>query len=327
VRTVAKQYYLKSAIYGVLWALICCIFTLSCQKSTQSHKHLRFILDRPANPNHVPLYVGHALGYFREEGIFLDIQKPSTSTPLAMLDDNNADFVCASLPRVFRAVARGHNIAIVGKLIQKPTKGFLVLQSSNIKSIHDFNGRIVGYDGAYSILPSAEVLFDNNNIQVGCRLNLEDEAINELVNKKIDIIYGALRNIEPEYLKHIGHKVRFFLASDMGMPEYDEVVIAAHASLRSDPKLVCGFQTALQRSITFCRENPQLAFEMYANLLQAKSRKTIQWEEKSWQQTLPILAETQKFSLEAVQKLADWHFENGLVGIPADVPSQFIQNI
>lgn len=310
-------------ILVVLLGLFCITLIQSCDSKARS-VHLKLILDRPANPNHIPLYVGHAMGYFRDEGIFLDIHKPQTDKPLEQLDNKSADLVLASLPRVFRAIARKSNIYLVGKLVDAPLKGFLVLQRSGMKTISDFNGRIMGYDGAYSILPSAEVLLDHNNVQVGCRLNLCDEAINELVSNKIDIVYGALANLEPEYLKFLGHKVRFFLVSNLGMPDYEEVVIAAHAGVQT---AIPAFQKALQRSIDFCREKPQLAFEMYANILQNKNRKTLAWEESSWNLTIPMLSKEQTFSYTSAKTLADWQYDNGLVGAPVDVTRCFIPKL
>lgn len=325
--TVSKfcvPYISRTALYGVLLALVCSFFVVSCKKFTASPVHLCLVLDRPANPNHIPLYVGNALGYFKEAGIFIDIQKPTTDSTLAQLQEGTADLALASLPRVFQTIGRKGSVAVVGKLIDKPTKGFLTLKSSGLKSVQDFNGRIMGYDGAYSILPSAEVVLAKKNVQLGCRLNLETQAVNELVSKKIDIIYGALSNLEPEYLKSMGHKVHFFLAADMEMPMYDEIVVVAHSSMKRNKDMMISFQKALQKSIDFCRSKPQLAFEMYANLLHNKSRNQVMWEEISWEKTVPLLAESQQFSYERVQILADWYYENGLVGTAIAITPQFI---
>lgn len=313
---------IRSIYWGAI-LLFCCLFAVGCQSKDSSPRHFRIVLDRPANPNHVPLYVGQALGYFREEGIFLEFQKPSSDQPLLQLDEGSADFVLASLPRVLRAVARKSSIDVVGKIIDKPLKGFVVLKSSGIKTLEDFNGHILGFDGAYSTIPSAEVLFDEKNIQLGCKLNVGHEATNELVSKKIDIVYGALSNLEPEYLRAMGHNTRFFLATDFGMPDYEEVVIAAHARMSRDKRLIASFQKALQRSIDFCSDKPQLAFEMYGNLLQNKSRTTMMWEEASWHKTVPVLVDSQQFSYESVKALADWLFDSGLIGTQVDFASHF----
>ncbi len=311
----------------ILYTIVLTLCATGCQKSKTNATTFRVVLDRPANPNHIPIYIGNALGYFRDEGIFLEIQKPTTDRPLALLDLHEADLVLASLPRVFRAIARKHAISIVGRLIEKPTKGFMILQSSGMKSIDDFNGRIMGYDGEYSILPSAEVILDEKNIQLGCRLNLQNEALNQLVSKKIDILYGALENLEPEHMRTLGHKVRFFPVTDLGMPSYEEVVIAAPTKIRNNEKLVAGFQRALQKSLDFCRNQPDLAFEMYENLMPTKSRNTILWEMISWKKTVPMLAKSQLFSLDSVNTLAAWQYEKALIGTPIDMPSHFILNL
>lgn len=312
---------------SVVLVVSCCVFFISYYSEAASTKHFRLVLDRPANPNHVPIYVGHALGYFREEGIFLEIQKPTTDSPISEIDKGTAEFVLTSLPRAFRAIARKSNICILGKVVDKPLKGFLVLQSSGMKGIQDFNGRIMGYDGAYSIFPSAEIILDLNNIQVGCKLNMYDEALNELVSKKIDVVYGVLANLEPEYLQSLGHKVRFFLGTDLGMPVYDEIVVAAHARVKNNSRLIESFQKALQKSIDFCTDKPELAFEMYANLQQNKSRKTVLWEEASWKKTVPHLASSQTFSYDPVKTLADWQYEHELVATPIEVNSHFVTSL
>lgn len=304
-------------------SLLILLLLAACSKPDTSLKSYLLVLDRPANPNHIPLYVGNALGYFRNEGIVLNIQRPTTDK----FDEVPCDFVLASLPRVFRAISRKSPLCVVGKLIDQPTKGFLTLHSSGLKSVDDFNGRIMGYDGAYSILPSAEVLLDANNVQVGCRFNLHDEAIPELLSEKIDIVYGALSNLEPEYVKSLGYKVRFFSVHELGMPAYDEVVVAANVKIKRDKKVVKAFQKALQRSINFCREKPELAFEMYVNLMHNKSPKSVQWEEKSWQLTVPLLAKKQQFSYQSVAQLADWQYEHGLVGTRIDIPTHFVSNL
>ncbi len=305
--------YSRFCMFRLLLVMLC-VFA-GCSTKDKGLTRLSLVLDRPANPNHIPLYVGGALGYFRDEGIFLDIQKPQVASPLALIDEGKADLVLASLPRVFRAIARESNIIITGKLIEKPLKGFLTLSSSRIKTLDDFHGRILGYDGNYSIFPSAEIILDLNNVQVGCKLNLHDKAIDELVSKKIDIVYGALANLEPEYLVAHGYKVRFLLGTDYGMPEYEEVVVAASGNFIH----VDAFQKALQKSIDFCCEKPELAFEMYQNLMTNKSPKTLAWEEVSWKKTVPILAKQQKFSEEAAKKLATWQYENDLIGRPIAV--------
>ena len=306
-----------------LWLIFCCLICTSCQKEKTSPKKLRLVLDRPVNPSHLPLYVGYALGYFYDEGIVLEIQKHSTDHPLDLLLENRADLVCASLPRVLRQISKKGGVACVGKIFNRPLKGFVILTASGIKTIDDFNGRMMGVNGANCTLSSSEALLAERNILIGVKRNAGDNAVPELMQGTIDILYGALYNLEPEYLNSQGHKTRFFFTTDFGVPDYEELVVAATSALQANTKLVTSFQKALQKSIDVCKKNPERAFTLYKNLFYHKSGSDIQWEEVAWNKTLPYLVATQKFSYKRVKLLADWLYEHGLISRPLDFAPHF----
>lgn len=304
----------------ILLVLLLLHLATSCSKSTPRPLHCRLVLDRIPNTNHIPLYVGTSLGYFTDEGIYLDIIKPSKEEPLYFLEEGSAEFVLTNLPRIFRMVAQHHDVKVIGKLIEKPLKGFLTLQSSGIKSIEDFNGRVLGYNSGHIRWPLAKVLLDEKNIQVGCQLNAGSDVINELVSGKIDIAYGVYYTYEGAYLEALGHKSRFFLVTDFGIPEHEEVIVATSGRMQKNAKTVAAFQRALKKSIEFCRSNPQLALEMFRNLRLSLPPKMAVSEEKSWYATLPLFAHSQEFSCENVKKLSDWLYETGFVGTRIDNP-------
>jgi len=302
-----------SSLSRLLLFVFVAILAVGCRETTSRHpKNVRLTLDLEANPNHVPLFVGRSLGYFQQEGILLDILAPASTNSLQLLESGQTEFALTYLPKALRACAKRDDFCVVGKIVEKPLNGFLLLQDSGIKTHDDLNGRVVGYCSVRYSLPIFEHLLSEKNIQLGSKIHLGEDLISHLISRRIDAAYGVMQNVQPFQLEALGYKARFFSVTDFGMPEYEGLVVVASKAVRKEHNLVTGFQRALQKSIDYCRENPLIAFETYAKELQ-KDPSTIAWEEVSWQHTVPILANSQNFSYEKVKILADWLQEIGIM--------------
>lgn len=294
--------------------LFCLIIMTGCGRAPKpAMKPFRLMLDCQANPNHIPLFVGIACGYFEEEGISLEMVQPTLDDPLQHLESGQAEFTISYLPRILRATAKGHDFLVVGKLIDKPLNGFVCLSDSGIKSVEDFNGCLLGYDFAHCTTSLLHVLLNAKDIEVASRINTGDQAVSDLMHRGIDVIYGALKNIETVQIEQAGMKAHFFSVTDFGMPDYEEYIVVAKGSLRLQPHVAEKFQTALQKSIDFCQKDPLVAFNMYVEANPEKSPKSLLWEKKSWHLTLALLAESQTFNKQKVMVLNQWLKENGLL--------------
>lgn len=297
------------------------VLVTSCRSTaTKAPKTLRLALERAPNPNHVPLFVGHRLGYFTEVGIHLEIDKASGLESLHDLDKGHFDCAVSHLPRVLRAVGNTSDYVVVGKLVDQPLNGFLILQESGIKTLEDFNGKVLGFCSVHSSSSTSEVLLSERDIIPGCKLNVGIDCLSSLVTKKIDVFYGALKNIEVEHLALLGLKTRFFSVTDFGMPDYEELVFVMRGASLKDKKLLKGFQKALQKSIDFCLLKPEVAFGIYLEMHPDKNQRMVQWEEKSWRETVKVLARSQEFSYNKMHRLSDWLQEKDLMSktVPID---------
>lgn len=306
---------MKDSIAKIVLAVIVLAFlVVSCQrKETSAPKRFRLALDWVINPTHIPIFVGTKLGYFQEEGIALEISLPSHIDPLDQLEKAQAELALSYLPRILRACSKDRQFYVVGKVIEKPLNGFLFLKESGIKRPEDFNGRVMGYCPLSASSASFDVLLNEKDIQIGCKMNLGNDLLSDLASKKIDVVFGAFENVEPERLKVLGYAPRFLSVTDFGMPDYEELIVVAHKRLQKEKRALACFQKALQKSLDFCRERPEKAFELYVDELHSNHKILGGWEEKSWQATLPCLAHSQKFSYSEVKKLSDWLRDRGLM--------------
>ena len=141
-----------------------CSDNKEASKDKETTKKVTLILDYLPNTNHTGFYVAKDKGYFKEEGLDVDIIEPGDdATSATLVAANKGEFGVsyqedvtyartAEVPLPIRAIAA---------IIQHNTSGFVSLKKENIKSPKDFEiqwefegwavtkGRMEGYDLNY----------------------------------------------------------------------------------------------------------------------------------------------------------------------------------
>ena len=194
-----EKRFLRRGAHACILLLLLCLG--SCQKADEK---VRFLLDWLPNPNHVPLYAGLEQGFFEEAGIplqLLKIHDPSES--LAFLATGTADLALYYMPETFVAKQRGAPLVTAGYLVRQPLNSFIFREEEGILSPSDLRGKKIGYsvgDFGLAILRS----FLKENEIAPAELNASFGLIGSLATRRIDVLYGAYWNIEPEHLRSLG---------------------------------------------------------------------------------------------------------------------------
>jgi len=276
--------------------LFCGLLVTGCQKTEESGKQTRLLLDWLPNPNHIPLYVGQDKGFFAESGIDLlitKLQDPSDSIPL--VTSGQADLALFYMPDTIRAIQRGADVEVVGVLFKKPLNGFIFREGEGIKNPKDLNGKSLGYclDGSGTTV--LDYILEKNQITPNDKKNVSFDLVGTLGTKQVDVIYGAYWNIECEHLRALGVNTQYFDLIQMGYPNYYElVVLAKEKSPQTHLEAVSSFKKALQKSIDYSAAHPEEAFEIYLKANPDKSLNTANWERQAWYKTYPHLASDQE---------------------------------
>ena len=274
----------------------------------QEKKTNRLLLDWLPNPNHIPLYVGIEKHFFEEEGIHLMIQKMhDNGEGISYLTSRQADLLVNHMPGTLKACSRGAHIKIVGLLIKEPLTGFIYRQKSNISKPEDLTGYTLGYCLGGPDTSFLDFLLIQGNIQVGERKNVSVDLISPMKTGRVDFIYGGFWNIEPAQLHSLNVDTGYFPIQDFGVPNYYEMIILAHGDTpESSPKFRRAFQRALQKSIDFCIQNPEEAFQYYQTHNPDRRAKTFAWEKEAWYITYPLLANNQQIDFQLLKTFSDW---------------------
>lgn len=305
-RSVAAFNFMRPAKYGK-FAVVLLLLLASCQSNSQP-KQTQLMLDWLPNPNHIPIYIGMQKGFFNQNGISLAIRKiADPSDPLIYLNAGQIDLAISYMPSVLTANAHHDNVRVIAVLIPEPLNALIFRKSEAIITPADMNDKVVGYCVDSTGHSSLDYILKTNFIKPKELKNVSFDIMTALGTERVDVLYGAFWNIECQQLKSKGIETEFFKLSDLGVPNYPELVICArHGSEEASSSFKNNFQNALQTSINYCKQHSEEAFDLYANINEDKSTQTLTWEREAWRRTWPILPIHQQIDQEGMRKLGEW---------------------
>ena len=126
-------------------------------KSPEKLQKVTLMLDYTPNTNHTGIYVAKDKGYYKEEGIDLDIVQPSDGNSSTLVATGQAQFGVSYQEDVTYALTKEKDplpITAIATIIQHNTSGFASPASKNIKTPKDFEDKTYGGWGS----PSEEAI-------------------------------------------------------------------------------------------------------------------------------------------------------------------------
>jgi ABC-type nitrate/sulfonate/bicarbonate transport system permease component/ABC-type nitrate/sulfonate/bicarbonate transport system substrate-binding protein len=266
-------------------------------------KGTKLLLDWFPNSNHVPIYVGLQKGFFEKRGIHLEVlQLHDPSDTIPYVTSGKADLALFYMPDVVRANKNGANLTVAARLINQPLNSFIYLQDAGIKTSQDLSDKVIGY----CVAGNTDVL------KKLCRIsgvvpkefrNVSFDLVSALGMAQVDVIYGAFWNVEIEHLRSLGIHTAHFNVTELGHPDYSELVFIASDAAEK----YSSFRAAMQESIDYSKANPEEAFNLYKQCHPGKSDETLAWEKSAWMKTIPTLAISQDISQEEIEGLSEWY--------------------
>jgi putative hydroxymethylpyrimidine transport system substrate-binding protein len=222
------------------------------------------VLDFQPNAVHSGIYAAQADGYFRDEGLDLSIQEPSSTADSAkLLETGRADFAVMDINDFGIARERGLDLVAIAAVVQRPLASVIARDRDEVRTPADLAGKTIGVTG----VPSDDAVLDTVLRSGGVdpssvrRVTIGFNAVASLAAGKIDAA-TAFWNAEGVQLQEMGIPIREFRVDEFGAPRYPELVVATSAGAAADqPKVSCGLLTALRRGYSELGEDPQAALD------------------------------------------------------------------
>jgi len=117
---------------------------VGCSKESSTLEKVTVVLDWTPNTNHTGIYVAKALGYFKDNGLNVEIIQPSEGTAEQIVASGSGDFGISYQENVTLARSEGVPIVSIGAIIQHNTSGFISRKEENILKISDFENKKYG---------------------------------------------------------------------------------------------------------------------------------------------------------------------------------------
>ncbi len=296
--------------FGMGAKMVPLLLLLGCQTSSKlpETKPVHLILDWLPNPNHIPLYAGIERGIFKKYGIDLQIAKINDpGDTVSFLTSKKVDLALYYMPETCLAISQGAPIQPIGFLIKEPLNAFIYRKEEGIATPRDLAKKRLGYSVGGFGLNFLNHILSLNHIEPSEKFNVSFDLVSTLGCKRVDAIYGAYWNIETEHLRSLGIETDHFTLAQMGHPTYYELIVVAHGGTEfTSQPFIENFKLALQESINFSRENPDIAFGLYVKANPDKRARTFAWEKEAWKKTVPLLALNQENDPSVWDRFYQW---------------------
>jgi putative hydroxymethylpyrimidine transport system substrate-binding protein len=123
-------------------ALALCLAALPAAAANK----LTVILDWFVNPDHAPLVVARERGFFREQGLEVELIAPADpNDPPKLVAAKQADIAVSYQPQLHLQVQEGLPLVRIGTLVATPLNSLVVLKDGPVKGIADLKGKKVGF--------------------------------------------------------------------------------------------------------------------------------------------------------------------------------------
>ena len=184
------------------------------------------VLDFQPNAVHAGIYSALERGYYRDAGIDLRVQEPSSSTDAPkLLEAGRAEFAILDIHDLGLARERGLDVVGIAPVVQRPLAAVL-FDPTDVRRPRDLEGRTVGVTG----LPSDDAVLDSVLEADGAdpdavdRVTIGFNAVASLAAGRLDAA-TAFWNAEGLELRRRGVPTGAFRVDEYGAPRYPELVL------------------------------------------------------------------------------------------------------
>src|SRR3990167_8050989 len=314
-----KNYFI--ALLGILFFLAYSANTLA------ENKKLTVLLDWFANPSHAPLFVAEQQGFFKAEGLDVELIGPADpADPPKLVAAGKADIAITYEPQFIEQVEQGFPLIRIGTLINKPLNCLVVLQSNPIHTIQDLKGKRIGYSSGGSVNSiTLKTMLENNGLHLNDtqHINVHYDLTQALLSRNVDAVTGMMRTFEVIQMELAGHPARLFLPEKNGVPSYSELIFVINKNTIQDPRYR-KFLNALQKGVIYLQLHPEETWKAFAKTL-PELNDTL--NHRAWIATLPYFAKNPAyFDSQEWLAFAQFMQKNGLIknALPIDYYARIV---
>lgn len=233
----------------------------------EASKPYTVYLDWFLNPHHAPLVIGLKKGFFKEQGLAVElIAAGGSEEGSKQVAAGKADLaVSKQSGHLVRIVNQKMPIVRIATLIDRPLE--CLVTNEVCPNISSLKGKRIGFSS--SSVEFAELAIRTMLEKHG--LKLDDVTLMPitggmpaaLLSGQVEAIFSAYRTYELEDIRLHKPKTNAFYYEENGIPSFDQVILITHKDKLTQPELK-KFLIALKQSSEFIKQHPEEAWNLYA---------------------------------------------------------------
>lgn len=220
------------------------------------------ILDWTPNTNHTGLYVALEKGYYKSEGLDVQIIQPSEGTTATLVAAGKGDFGVSYQEDVTYALTGDEQVPVkaIATIIQHNTSGFAAPKSKNIKTVKDFEGKTYGGWGSPSEEAVLKAVMEKNGADYSKlkNVNMGNDDFFTATQKNIDFawIFEGWTGIEA---KTKGIDLDYIPVKDLdpALDYYTPILITSNSIIKDNPEKAKKFLRATEKGYEDAIKNPE----------------------------------------------------------------------
>lgn len=318
----------RRSFFRTAFALIVVLALASCARARPATKAV-LMLDWVPNTNHTGIYVALAKGYYKEQGLELEIVQPGEGAGTdQVVAAGGADFGISYQEFVTQARAEDVPVVSIAAIIQHNTSGFAAPKSKGITRPKDFEGKRYGAFGSpvEKAMLTQLMKCDGGDAEKVQFVDIGASDYFVATQRDVDFawIYYAWTGIEAELRNE---PLDMVMLSDWSacVPDYyTPVIITSEKLIAEKPDLVKRFMAATAKGYQYAIAHPDEAADILLKAAPENNpelvRRSQKWLSPRYQADAPRWGEQKA---EVWQRYADWMADAGLLPKRIDATKAF----
>ena len=256
--------YISIALAGALMLTTLSGCSKKEEKSANKGEKVTVVLDWTPNTNHTGLYTALENGYFKDQGLDVEIVQPPEGGAASLVASGKADFGISYQEEVTYAKTSDEPLPIkaIAAVIQHNSSGFASPKDKNIKTPKDFEGKIYGGWGSESETAAIKAVMEKTGADFD-KVTIADIGQDDFftattnsvdfawIYEGWDVVQAKLKNFDLNFIP--------LNQFDKRLDYYTPVIISNETLLNDNPELAKKFMKATTEGYQFAIDNPEEA--------------------------------------------------------------------
>lgn len=254
--------YISIALAGALMLTTLSGCSKKEEKSADGGEKVTVVLDWTPNTNHTGLYTALENGYYKDQGLDVEIVQPPEGGAASLVASGKADFGISYQEEVTYAKTSEDPLPIkaIAAVIQHNSSGFASPKDKNIKSPKDFEGKIYGGWGSESETAAIKAVMEKSGADFD-KVTIADIGQDDFFTATTNSVDFAwiYEGWDVVQAKIKGFDLNFIPMNqfDKRLDYYTPVIISNETLLNDNPEIAKKFMKATTEGYQYAIDNPE----------------------------------------------------------------------